>query len=65
MAKAEDTPKRGPGRPRKHPFPWNQPLGVSPRVLEVAVAVLRTPRGKPSADDEDESSPTLEPPAES
>ena len=63
MAKAEDTPKRGPGRPRKRPFPWDQPLGVNPRVL--AMAVLRTPRGKPPADDEDEPSPPPEPPAES
>ena len=50
MAKAEDAPKRGPGRPRKHPFPWDQPLGVSPRVL--AMAVLRPPKGKPPADED-------------
>ena len=61
MAKAEDTPKRGPGRPRKYPFPWDQPLDVNPRVL--AMAVLRPPRVKPPTD-EDESGPP-EPPAPS
>ena len=58
MAKAEDAPKRGPGRPRKHPFPWDQPLGVSPRVL--AMAVLRPPKGKPPADEDGAAAP--EPP---
>ncbi len=46
-----DAPKRGPGRPRKHPFPWDQPLGVSPRVL--AMAVLRPPKAKPRTDEEE------------